>query len=99
MMSEAERKQDPYLVGAREPAPAVISINSTITSLAITMFLSAVVGVPSPARHLLYDGLRSRLRSVKGEPVQDCIVCSRAGVLARGDGLALQGRLAQNVNR
>ncbi|WIW50485.1 ThiF family adenylyltransferase (plasmid) [Bradyrhizobium sp. 62B] len=98
MMSEAERKQDPYLIGAREPAPAVMSINSTITSLGITMFLSAIVGVPSPARHLLYDGLRSRLRAVKGDPVQDCIVCSRAGVLARGDGLPIYGRYAEHGN-
>ncbi len=30
MMSEGERKQDPYLVGAREPAPSVISLNAPL---------------------------------------------------------------------
>lgn len=96
MMSEAERRQDPYLLGAREPAPAVMSLNSTITSLGVTMFLSAIVGVPAPARHILYDGLRTRLRTVRGEPTRDCIICSSAGLLARGDGVAIYGRHGQN---
>jgi molybdopterin-synthase adenylyltransferase len=92
MMSKSERRQDPYLLGAREPAPAVMSLNGTITSLAITMFLSAVAGVPSPARHVLYDALRSRLRSVKGNPQPECIVCSRSGVLAKGNNSPIYAR-------
>lgn len=92
MMSKAERRQDPYLVGAREPAPAVMSLNGTIVSLAVTMFLAAVAGLPSPARHLLYDGLRSRLRTAKGTPEPECIICSRFGALAKGDSWPIYGR-------
>ena len=40
MMTEFERKSDPYLQGVREPAPAVISLNGTVASLAVTMLLS-----------------------------------------------------------
>lgn len=92
MMSKAERRQDPYLVGAREPAPAVMSLNGTIVSLAVTMFLAAVAGLPSPARHVLYDGLRSRLRTAKGTPEPECIVCSRSGALAKGDSWPIYAR-------
>lgn len=92
MMSKAERRQDPYLVGAREPAPAVMSLNGTIVSLAVTMFLAAVAGLPSPARHLLYDGLHSRLRTAKGTPEPECIVCSRFGALAKGDSWPIYAR-------
>lgn len=99
MMSEAERKQDPYLLGAREPAPAVMSINGTITSIGITMFLSAILGVPAPARHILYDGLKSRLRAVRGEPTQNCIICSPAGVLGKGDAGVIYGRYEQHGDR
>lgn len=92
MMSERERRQDPYLLGAREPAPAVMSLNGTMVSLAITMFLAAFAGVPSPARHLLYDALRSRLRAAKGTPEPECVVCSRAGALAKGDSWPIYAR-------
>ena len=55
MMNAEERSRDQYIQGAHEPAPAVISINGTVTSMAMTMFLAMMVGVPSAARHLLYD--------------------------------------------
>src|SRR5579862_3845031 len=40
MMTEEERHRDPYILGGHEPAPAVISINATVISLAMTMFLA-----------------------------------------------------------
>jgi molybdopterin/thiamine biosynthesis adenylyltransferase/proteasome lid subunit RPN8/RPN11 len=93
MMTAFERQADPYLRGAREPAPAVISINGTVASLAITMLLSMVAGVPISARHVLYNAMASTLRSVRAKPVSNCIVCSRKGAFARGDAWPLQARL------
>ena len=56
MMNSEERRRDPYIPGAHEPAPAVISINGTVTSIAMTMFLAMTLGVPSDGRHVLYNG-------------------------------------------
>lgn len=92
MMTAFERQADPYLRGAREPAPAVISLNGTVASLAITMLLSMVAGVPISARHVLYNAMASTIRSVRAEPVSNCIVCSRKGAFARGDAWPLQAR-------
>jgi molybdopterin/thiamine biosynthesis adenylyltransferase len=92
MMSAFERKLDPYLQGVREPAPAVISLNGTIASLAITMFMAFVTGLPSRARYILYSATTSTLRSVRAEIKQDCYICSRSGTFARGDLLALYAR-------
>jgi molybdopterin/thiamine biosynthesis adenylyltransferase len=85
MMNDAERQSDPYIQGHREPAPSVISINSTVTSLAVTMFMAIVVGVPSEGRYVLYNAKQPSLRSVRASRNPNCYICSPSGVLARGD--------------
>ncbi len=85
MMTAEERKQDPYILGAHEPAPAVISINATVISLAMTMFLAMTVGVPSEGRYILYNARSPSLRSVTISRNPDCYICSSQGVLAKGD--------------
>ena len=92
MMSESERRQDPYLQGVREPAPAVMSINGTVSSLGVTMFLSHVARVPAPARNLIYDAIGAKLRSVRVDPLPDCFACSRSGGFARGDSMPIAAR-------
>jgi molybdopterin/thiamine biosynthesis adenylyltransferase/proteasome lid subunit RPN8/RPN11 len=92
MMDEAERRADPYIQGAREPAPAVISINGTISSLAITMFMAMTVGVPSTGRYVLYDARRPSLRVVAAAANPSCFICSRSGALGRADTQGLYTR-------
>jgi molybdopterin-synthase adenylyltransferase len=92
MMNAAERRLDPYISGAHEPAPAVISINGTIASLAITMFLSFVTGIPTRGRHLLYNAISATLRAVRTPAQDNCYICSRAGAFGRADSLALYAR-------
>ncbi len=92
MMTEFERQTDPYMQGVRVPAPAVMSLNSTVASLAITMMLSMVAGVPVKARHVLYNALASTLRSVRATPQENCYICSRSGAYARGDSWPLFAR-------
>ena len=65
MMNAEERRRDAYIPGVQEPAPAVISINGTVTSIAMTMFLAIVVGVPSDGRHILYNARTPSLRTVQ----------------------------------
>ena len=89
MMNEEERRLDPYIQGAREPAPAVISINSTMTSLAVTMFMAITLGIPSEGRYVLYNANKPSLRSVTASRNPTCYICSPSGVLGRGDAQAL----------
>lgn len=92
MMSEYERKSDPYIQGAHEPAPSVISLNGTVVSLAVTMLLGLATSVPVDARYLIYNARATTLRQVRGAARQSCFVCSREGVLARGDAQQLFAR-------
>lgn len=93
LLSDFERKADPYIVGNAEPAPAVISLNSTISSLATTMFLNVVVGIPGSARLLNYNGLTGLTRAAVATPHASCVVCSYSGSLARGDEWPLPARV------
>jgi molybdopterin/thiamine biosynthesis adenylyltransferase len=85
MANEAEQRLDPYIVGGAEPAPSVISLNGTVVSLAVSMVLALVAGVPIPARHVIYNAMNSTLRSVRGKSASNCFICSRNGALAWGD--------------
>ena len=92
-LSEEQRKRDPYIVGASVPQPAVVSLNSTMSSAAVTMFLAAVTGMPSIARMVIYDGIRGTLRANAMAPRPNCIVCSHEGAFARGATWRLPTRL------
>jgi molybdopterin/thiamine biosynthesis adenylyltransferase len=85
MMNAEERERDVYIQGANETAPAVISINGTVTSIAMTMFLAMTVGIPSDGRHILYNARTPSLRAVSFTRNPNCYICSSQGVLARGD--------------
>jgi hypothetical protein len=92
LMTEFERQRDPYIVGSPQPQPAVISINGTVSSLAVSMFLSAVTGLPLKSRYQIYRGEIGTVRSVDNEPASGCVVCSPAGAVGRGDEWDLPGR-------
>lgn len=92
MISPEQRAADPYLIGMHEPQPAVISINSTMASLAVTMFLGAVTPVPTVSRFQLYDGIRGTVRPTTAACRTDCVVCSAAGALAKGSAWSLPVR-------
>jgi molybdopterin/thiamine biosynthesis adenylyltransferase len=84
MQTPEQRAADPYVQGVHEPQPAIISVNSTVTSLAVTMLLGAVTPVPTRPRHLSYDGIRGRVSEMAAAIHPECIVCSTAGALAKG---------------
>lgn len=92
LLSDFERALDPYIVGNQVPQPAVISLNATVTSLAVSMFLGAFTRMPIVARHQFYDGMRGTVRAISTAPVENCIVCSTAGTLAQGSAWPLPGR-------
>jgi molybdopterin-synthase adenylyltransferase len=92
MLTQAQRTADPYIRGESVPQPAVISLNSTMASAAVTMFLAAVTGIPSAARMLTYDGMHGTLRAAAMQPRPHCITCSEDGALARGASWTLPTR-------
>jgi molybdopterin/thiamine biosynthesis adenylyltransferase len=85
LMTPAQRAADPYFIGDSVKQPAVVSINSTVVSLAVTMFLSAFVGLPSKARWLSYDGIAGTTRPLATSSDPGCAVCGPKGVVALGD--------------
>jgi molybdopterin/thiamine biosynthesis adenylyltransferase len=92
MLTEEQRKADQYIQGAAVPQPAVISLNSSMSSAAVTMFLASVAGVPSAARMLSYDGKLGTTRAVAMDPRPGCIACSEDGGLGLGDSWVLPTR-------
>lgn len=93
LLTDFERQADPYITGHPEPAPAVISLNSTVASLATTMFLNTVLGIPGSARFINYDGIAGICRPAYCDPHPVCVVCSPSGAFARCDEWPLPGRL------
>jgi len=85
LQSPAERATDPYFQGQGVCQPAVISLNSTMASLAVTMLLGVFTPVPIEPRHQAYDALRGTVRAFafRGQP--GCGVCGYDGVTALGD--------------
>lgn len=86
LMSDEQRANDPYAQGpARVPQPAVISLNSTVSSLSMTMMLSVVAGVPAEPRYVLYQGNRARTRDTECGIQQSCPFCGPDAPIATGD--------------
>jgi hypothetical protein len=89
-----QRRSDPYFLevsGIKQPA--VISLNGTVASQAVTIFLSAVAGVPVTARWIRFRFMRgdSRLMDTQSRP--RCANCSAEhGFFGKGDSHPLPGR-------
>jgi molybdopterin/thiamine biosynthesis adenylyltransferase len=76
-----------YVQGAPDPAPAVISLNSTIAGMAVTAGLSMFVnlsGAP-PAIDQIFDATRGVLFSVIPRHEPTCDICSASGLKGLGD--------------
>lgn len=98
LLTDEARKADSYIIGVDAPQPAVISINSTVASLAVTMFLSAITGIPATARHYQIRLEQGIIRPIGGTPQNNCPICSVRGVLFKGDAWPPPGRGLANGN-
>lgn len=92
LLTDEARARDPYIVGAVERQPAVVSLNGTVASMAVTMMLAAVTGMPSSARHQVMIGTRGIVRAIDSVPEPGCVICSLRGALGRGDAYPMPGR-------
>jgi hypothetical protein len=93
LMTEEQRAADPYFQGAAQVAqPAVISLNGAVASIAVTMFLSAVAGVPAEPRYVLYDGNRARMNAVEDAHDENCAYCGPVSTAKWGDTYSLPSK-------
>jgi molybdopterin/thiamine biosynthesis adenylyltransferase len=86
-LAEAERARG-YIQGIDEPAPAVVSINGVVASLAVTELLARVTGFAgSDARPnlLLYRAADGVVRRTSPASKSACVTCSVSGHLGAGD--------------
>jgi molybdopterin-synthase adenylyltransferase len=84
LMTPEERAADPYFNEGGARQPAVISINSTMVSLAVTMFLGAFTAIPARARWQSYDALIGRVSLLSSRIAPDCATCGPEGVIGNG---------------
>jgi molybdopterin-synthase adenylyltransferase len=92
LMTVEQRARDRYIVDEVIPQPAVISLNATASSMAVTMMLSALTGIPLASRYQLLrfeSGVVSRA-TVERAPL--CPVCSPYGARCKGDSFSFPGR-------
>ena len=92
LLTDEARAQDRYIDGAFVPQPSVISINSAAASLAVTMMLSAVTGVPVGTRNQRIRFEAGIVSRVAVDSRTSCPVCSPLGALGRADSFDPPGR-------
>lgn len=86
LLTEVQRAADPYVLGAEGIVqPSVISLNSTVASLSVTMFLAAVARVPSKSRYLYYDGNRGRVSTLDSSSEAGCPFCGDDAPIGWGE--------------
>jgi molybdopterin-synthase adenylyltransferase len=66
--------------------PAVVSVNGTVASLAVTEFMVYVTGLREPGAHLIYYGHTQTIRRSVDEPAPDCYYCRGLWGSARESG-------------
>jgi molybdopterin-synthase adenylyltransferase len=77
-----------YVEGMDVKAPSVVSLNSTVASLSITMVLGMIAPfgeVPGKAPEQIYDAVEGIVFRVTPTPNPDCHVCGKRGVVGYGD--------------
>ena len=92
LLTDEQRREDPYIVGGQAPQPSVITLNTTVAGFAVTMFLGAVTEAPLLARHQIMLFNEGVTKSIANTPDPGCIVCSSRGFFGRGDSWPAPGR-------
>lgn len=81
LLTEDQRERDAYVVGTHVTQPAVISLNATVVSLAMTMLIAMTTNLPMTARMQTYFGLRGEVRSATANAKEDCWICSDSSIV------------------
>jgi molybdopterin/thiamine biosynthesis adenylyltransferase len=84
----AEQARHGYIPDLTVPAPAVVSINGVVASVAVTEFLARITrfaGDDERADLLVYRLADGTIRRVRGAACPECPVCGPAGTFGCGD--------------
>jgi molybdopterin/thiamine biosynthesis adenylyltransferase len=76
-----------YVEGLGEPAPAVVSINGVVASIAVTELLARVTsfaGTAARSNLFLYRVSENTVRRSSPLPLESCLTCSSQGILGSG---------------
>ncbi|WP_293914077.1 ThiF family adenylyltransferase, partial [Deinococcus sp.] len=94
LQTEAERQANPYISGAAVTQPAVISLNSVVAGLGVSLLLSTVTEMPLQARRLLLRLSEGSLQPGENRGRRGCPTCSNSpeSRLAQGDRWTRPGR-------
>lgn len=86
---EAEQHHG-YIQGANVPAPAVVSLNGTLSQLAVTEFINLLSPFRQSVPLLYYDGMKTgaMVYGIDAAKREDCPVCGW-DVFAAGDNVPL----------
>ena len=90
LMTDAEYKTlqaEGYVRGSSDPEPQVISLNSTVASLAVTAVLGQINNLYTPAVEQVYDVLSSTVFAARAVHAKECDICGADGLLGLGDAL------------
>lgn len=79
----AQRQAHGYGAGEAVPAPAVVSLNGVIASIAVTEFVAMTTGLRAPHRKSVYKGMRGVVHVSTDKQRADCINCGY--LLGKGD--------------
>jgi molybdopterin/thiamine biosynthesis adenylyltransferase len=74
------RRRYGYVSGADVKEPAVISLNGTIASLAVTELLALITGFRASRHYTIYDMLQQEVAQRTVYKDKDCIVCASEGL-------------------
>jgi molybdopterin/thiamine biosynthesis adenylyltransferase/proteasome lid subunit RPN8/RPN11 len=85
LMTPEQQAADPYFNEEGVSQPAVISFNSAMVSMAVTMFLGAFTDIPVRSRWQSYDALSGTVRILSTKSDVECTICGPAGVVGAGD--------------
>lgn len=73
------RRRHGYVAGSDVPEPAVISLNGTVASLAVTEFLALVAGFRDSHHYTYYDMVGQRVGPRIVQREEKCVVCALEG--------------------
>lgn len=78
-------------------APAVVSLNGILSSLAVSEFLVYITGIRPPKRNLEYRGKMGIVTNVTDKPDENCYYCE--SIVGIGDKVDMERYIRQGINK
>ncbi len=86
LMDPLERVRHEERYGTTSTQPSVIHLNAVIASVAVGQVIKYATGWRQPVEMAFYDAVKEQITPILGPSRKDdCLVCSRTGIYARGD--------------